>query len=48
MRALSADLWRGLLERYPRLHVYTVDPGADAMASELVPLIRQLDRLGVL
>jgi hypothetical protein len=47
MRALSADLWRDLLERYRRIHVYTVDPGAEAMASELVPLIRELGRLGL-
>ena len=47
MRELSAKLWRDLLVRYQRLHIYTVDPGADAMASELVPLIRQLDRFGL-
>ena len=47
MREMSADRWRGLLERHERLHVYTVDPGADAMASELVPLISQLGRLGL-
>ena len=26
-------MWRDLLERYRRIHVYTVDPGAEAMAS---------------
>lgn len=46
MRSLSADRWRGFLERYQRLHVYTADPGAQAIASELVPLISQLGRLG--
>jgi hypothetical protein len=47
MRELSAKLWRDLLERHQRLHIYTVDPGADAMASELVPLISQLGRFGL-
>jgi hypothetical protein len=47
MRDLSANLWRDLLERHQRLHIYTVDPGADAMASELVPLISRLGRFGL-
>lgn len=42
MRAASAKQWREFLSAYPRIHVYTVDPGAHAIAAELVPLMREL------
>ena len=45
MRAESARRWGELIANYRRLHVYTVDPGAHAMAIELVPLARSMDRL---
>jgi dTDP-4-amino-4,6-dideoxygalactose transaminase len=41
----AARQWRAFLSGYRRLHVYTVDPGAHAMARELVPIIREDGRL---
>jgi hypothetical protein len=34
-----------LIAGYRRIHVYTVDPGAHAVACELVPLVRSMGRL---
>jgi hypothetical protein len=45
VRDASARLWGELIANYRRLHVYTVDPGAHAIASELVPLVRSMGRL---
>lgn len=45
MRPPSARGWEELITSYRRLHVYTVDPGAHAIACELVPLLRGMDRL---
>jgi hypothetical protein len=45
MRAATTELWRGFLSPHVRIHVYTVDPGAHALAVELVPLIEQMGRL---
>jgi hypothetical protein len=45
MRPSSARQWGELIANYRRLHVYTVDPGAHAVASELVPLVRSMGRL---
>lgn len=45
MRAESSRQWREFLSGYDRIHVYTVDPGAHAIASELVLLVRGLGRL---
>jgi hypothetical protein len=42
MRSESARMWREFLSCYQRIHVYTVDPGAHAVAVELVPLARDL------
>ena len=36
MRMESARLWREFLSGYERIHVYTADPGAHAIAVELV------------
>jgi hypothetical protein len=46
MREATAALWCDLLAAHARIHVYTVDPGAHAMACELVPLLRKVGRLG--
>jgi hypothetical protein len=46
MRLSSANKWGELIANYRRIHVYTVDPGAHAIACELVPLVRSKDRLG--
>lgn len=46
MRSSSAAAWGRFFERHDRLHFYTVDPGAHAMACELVPLARDMGRLG--
>ena len=46
MKEESARLWRQALAPYRPIHIYTVDPGAHAMARELVPLICTIDRLG--
>ena len=46
MRSSSAEAWGRFFMRYERLHFYTVDPGAHAMACELVPLARDMGRLG--
>lgn len=45
MRNESARQWQEFLAAYHRVYVYTVDPGAHALAVEIVPL---LDRLGLL
>jgi hypothetical protein len=45
VRAESAKLWGDFLEQYSRIHVYTVDPGAHAIAIELVPFIERMGRL---
>jgi hypothetical protein len=45
MRTESARLWREFLSGYERIHVYTADPGAHAIAAELVPLARDLGHL---
>jgi hypothetical protein len=46
MRANSARLWQDLIANYHRVHVYTIHPGAHAIARELVPLVRSMGRLG--
>ena len=46
MKGESARLWRHALAPCRRIHVYTVDPGAHAVATALVPLIRTMGRLG--
>jgi hypothetical protein len=46
MRANSARLWQDFIANYDRVHVYTIHPGAHAIARELVPLVRSMDRLG--
>jgi len=46
MRPSSARLWSELVSDYERLHLYTVDPGAHAIARELVPLVKSLGRFG--
>jgi hypothetical protein len=46
MREISARAWREFLAPHERIHVYTVDPGAHALATEFVPLIRDMGRLG--
>src|ERR1700688_3197940 len=43
MRGESAKLWTDFLEQFEGVHVYTGDPGAHAIAVELVPLIAGLD-----
>jgi hypothetical protein len=45
MRAESARTWREFLAGYARIHFYTADPGAHAIAVELVPLARDLGQL---
>lgn len=45
MRRESTRLWREFLSGHERIHVYTADPGAHAIAVELVPLARDLGRL---
>jgi hypothetical protein len=37
--------WKAFLSDYHRIHFYTVDPGAHALAVELVPLVDLLGRL---
>lgn len=46
MRPSTARPWEELISNFDRLHVYTVDPGAHAIARELVPLLRATGRLG--
>jgi hypothetical protein len=46
MRANSARLWQDFIANYDRVHVYTIHPGAHAIARELVPLVLSMDRLG--
>jgi hypothetical protein len=46
MRANSARLWQDFIANYDRVHFYTIHPGAHAIARELVPLVRSMDRLG--
>jgi hypothetical protein len=45
MRTESTRLWREFLSGYDKIHVYTADPGAHAIAAELVPLARDMGRL---
>jgi hypothetical protein len=45
MRPASTRLWREFLSGYDRIHFYTADPGAHAIAVELVPLAGDLGRL---
>jgi hypothetical protein len=45
VRPESTRLWREFLARYRRIHFYTADPGAHAIAVELVPLARDLGHL---
>jgi hypothetical protein len=45
MRAESARLWSTFLRNRSDIHIYTVDPGAHAIALELVPLV---ERMGLL
>jgi hypothetical protein len=45
MRAESAGTWREFLGEHVRIHFYTADPGAHAIAVELVPLARDLGQL---
>ena len=45
MRPESSRLWREFLSGYERIHFYTVDPGAHAIAVELIPLARDLGLL---
>ena len=46
MSRCASGRWRAFLADKTRLHVLTVDPGAHAMAREIVPIIRELGRLG--
>jgi hypothetical protein len=46
MKEESARLWQAALTPFPRIHLYTADPGADAMVGEVEPLIRSMGRLG--
>jgi hypothetical protein len=45
MRVESTRLWREFLSGHERIHFHTADPGAHAIAAELVPLARDLGRL---
>lgn len=45
MRRESARQWREFLAGHERIHIYTADPGAHAIAVELVPVARDLGRL---
>jgi hypothetical protein len=45
MKTESVRLWREFLTSHDLIHVYTVDPGAHAIAFELVPLMADLGRL---
>jgi hypothetical protein len=45
MRSESSRLWREFFSGYERLHFYTADPGAHAIAVELIPLARDLGLL---
>ena len=42
----SARLWQDLIAKHDRVHVYTIHPGAHAIARELVPLLHSMGRLG--
>ena len=46
MRPLSATAWREALAPFAKVHLYTVDPGAHAVAVELWPLLRQTGQAG--
>lgn len=46
MRPDSARQWQDFIANYDRVHVYTIHPGAHAIARELVPLLRSMGRLG--
>jgi hypothetical protein len=45
MRPESERMWREFLAGHQRIHFYTADPGAHAIAVELVPLAHDLGRL---
>jgi hypothetical protein len=45
MKSETVRQWKELLSGYHRIHFYTVDPGAHALAAELVPLADMLGRL---
>ena len=45
MTPASEGVWRTFLARFPRCRLYTVDPGAHAIAVEVAPLLRELGRL---
>jgi hypothetical protein len=45
MKIDTVRLWKEFLSGYHRVRFYTVDPGAHALAVELVPLVEQLGRL---
>jgi hypothetical protein len=46
MRPNTARQWQDFIANYDRVHVYTIHPGAHAIARELVPLVRSMGRLG--
>jgi hypothetical protein len=46
MRPQSAALWREALAPYARVHLYTTDPGAHAIALELWPLLHHTGQAG--
>lgn len=46
MRPQSAALWRDALAPYARVHLYTTDPGAHAIALELWPLLQETGQAG--
>jgi hypothetical protein len=46
MRPQSAALWREALTPYARVHLYTTDPGAHAVAVELWPLLQGTGQAG--
>ena len=46
MRPLSAAAWRNALGNYSKVHLHTADPGADAIAAELAPLLREMGNMG--
>ena len=45
MRDATTKAWRDFLSGYRNIHFYTVDPGAHAIASELVPLVENLNQI---
>jgi len=45
VRTETAKLWAEFLAEFTRIHVYTVDPGAHAIALELAPMIESMGLL---